>query len=176
MDLTTALSSYKTFHTIADLNSAQDTDLAAATDFTIGIPTTLAGVAAVDLHTLDGAGKHLKVNTFSIIIHSTEGANGDYFTEKIYGGAEAGPPQLIASIVWTLGTARVVAADAAHLWADTAVVTSSHMKTITVADGGGSDRVCSVTLDLTGYRYVLGLFTAETTTAAHLVTALYRSF
>lgn len=174
MDLTTALSSYKTFHTIADINTP-DTDLAAATDFTIGRPTTLAGVEAVDLHILDAAGKHLKVNNFSIIVHATTAADGDTVTEKVYGGTEAGPPQLIASIVWTIGTARVVAATATYLWADTATVTSSHMKTITVADGGGSNRVCSVTLDLTGYRYVLGLWTADTGNPV-IVTALYRSF
>lgn len=175
MDLTTTLSSYKQLHQCAALASTPDVDLAAATDFTIGIPTTLAGVAAVDLHTLDGAGKHLKVNNISIIVHATTAENGDTVTEKIYGGAEAGPPQLIASIVWTIGTARPIAATATTLWADTAVVTSAHMKTITVADGGGSDRVCSVTLDLTGYRYVLGLWTADTGDPA-TVTALYRTF
>lgn len=173
--LTTGLSSYKTLHSVADLANTPDVDLAAATDFTIGRPATLAGVDAVDLWTLDGAGKHLKVNSLSIIVHATTAANGDTVTEKLYGGAENGPPQLIASIVWTIGTARPIAATATTLWADTAVVTSSHMKTITVADGGGSDRVCSVTFDLTGYRYVLGLFTADTGDPA-TVTALYRTF
>ena len=51
------------------------------------------------------------------------------------------------------------------------------MRTITVADGaGGGDRICSVTFDLTGYRYVLGLFTADSTADAENATALYRSF
>ena len=174
MDLTTGLSSYKAFHTVA-ATGTPDVDLAVATDFTIGRPATLAGVEAVDLHTLDGAGKHLKVNNFSIIVYATGAVDGDTVTEKIYGGAEAGPPQLIASVVWTIGTARPVAATATTLWADTAVVTSSHMKTITVADGAGSNRVCSVTFDLTGYRYVLGLWTADTGDPTS-VYALYRSF
>lgn len=171
MDLTTGLSSYKTFHTIADIDSAVDSDLAAATGYFPGKPT-----GAVDLQVLDGAGKHLKVNNFSIIVHTTEGANGDTLTEKVYGAVEGGPPQLIASIVWTIGLAQV-SATATELWADQAVVTSTHMKTITVADGaGGGDRICSVTFDLTGYRYVLGKWTAETGGTPHLVTALYRSF
>jgi len=174
--LTTRLSAYKTLHQCASLHDTPDIDLAAATDYTIGRPATLAGVDSVDLWTLDGEGKHLKVNNISIIAHATTAANGDTVTEKIYGGAEQGPPQLIASIVWTIGLARVVAATATSLWADQAVVTSTHMKTITVADGaGGGDRICSVTLDLTGYRYILGLWTADTGDPV-TVTSLYRSF
>ena len=167
--LTTGLSSYKTFHAVADIDTP-DTDLAAATGYFPGKPS-----GAVDLHVLDGAGKHLKVNHFSIIVHVTAGANGDTVTEKVYGAVEAGPPQLIASIVWTIGLAQV-SATATELWADQAVVTSTHMKTITVADGaGGGDRICSVTLDLTGYRYVLGKWTADSGNP-DIVTALYRSF
>lgn len=167
--LTTGLSSYRTLHTIADIDTP-DTDLAAASGYTIGKPSD-----SVDLWTLDGAGKHLKVNNISVIVHATAAADGDTVTEKIYGAAEQGPPQLIASIVWTIGQARVVAATATYLWADTAAVTSSHMKTITVADSGGSNRICSITLDLTGYRYVLGLWTADTGNP-DTVTALYRTF
>lgn len=167
--LTTGLSSYKTFHAIADIDTA-DTDLTAAAGFGIGKPT-----GAVDLMVLDGAGKHLKVNNFSIIVHATAAADGDTVTEKVYGAAEAGAAQLIASIVWTIGTARADGSTATFLWADGAVVTSTHMKTITVADGGGSNRICSVTFDLTGYRYVLGLWTADSGDP-DAVTALYRSF
>ncbi len=167
--LTTGLSSYKTFHTIADIDTP-DTDLAAATGYFPGKPS-----GAVDLQVLDGAGKHLKVNNISIIVHVTAGANGDTVTEKVYGAVEAGPPQLIASIVWTIGLAQV-SSTATELWADQAVVTSTHMKTITVADGaGGGDRICSVTFDLTGYRYVLGKWTADSGNP-DIVTALYRSF
>ncbi len=166
--LTTGLSSYKTFHTIADIDTP-DTDLAAATGYFPGRPT-----GSVDLLTLDGAGKHLKVNAFSIIVNATAAADGDTVTEKIYGAAEQGPPQLIASIVWTIGQAQV-SATATELWAHAAAVTSTHIKAITVADGGSADRVCSVTLDLTGYRYVLGKWTADTGNP-DAVTALYRSF
>ena len=168
--LTTGLSSYKTLHAVTDIDGTPDSDLTASAGYDVGKPS-----GAVDLWVLDGAGKHLKVNTISIIVHATDAANGDTVTEKIYGAAEAGPPQLIASIVWTIGQARADGTTATFLWADTAVVTSSHLKTITVADGSGSNRVCSVTLDLTGYRYVFGRWTAETG-APELITALYRSF
>lgn len=171
MDLTTGLSSYKTFHTIADINVTQDNDLLAGSTLGVGKPS-----GSVDLQILDSAGKHLKVNSFSIIVHATSATNGDDFTEKIYGAAEQGPPQLIASIQWTLGLARVDGSEATYLWADQAVVTSTHMRTITVADGaGGDNRICSVTFDLTGYRYVLGKWTADSGDP-DAVTALYRSF
>lgn len=165
-DLTTGISSYKTLHSIGD---SVDTDLAAATGYFPGKPT-----GAVDLQVLDGAGKHLKVNSISIIVRATGAADGDAITEKLYGAAEAGSPQLIASIAWVIGQAQV-SATATELWADTAAVTSSHMRTITVADGGGSNRICSVTFDLTGYRYVLGKFTVDTGDTDTIV-ALYRSF
>ncbi|KKL56844.1 hypothetical protein LCGC14_2241320, partial [marine sediment metagenome] len=61
--LTTGLSSYKTFHAVADIDTP-DTDLAAATGYFPGKPA-----GAVDLMVLDGVGKHLKVNNFSIIVH-----------------------------------------------------------------------------------------------------------
>ena len=165
--LTTGLSSYRTLHEIAD---TVDTDLTAAAGFTIGKPDD-----AIDLWTLDGAGKHLKVNSISMIAYATGTANGEVVVNRIYGIAEGGPPQLICNISWTLGTARPIAATSTTLWADTAAVTSTHMKTITVADGGGSDRVCSVTLDLTGYRYILGLWITDANDTDSIV-CLYRTF
>jgi hypothetical protein len=167
--LKTRLGSYQTLHTIADINTP-DTDLAAASGFAIGVPTS-----AVDLHDTDSEGKDIYINNISIIVHATDAADGDTVTQKIYGVATNGPPQLIASIVWTIGTARADGTTATYLWADTATVTSSHMKSVTVADGAGSNRVCSVTLDLTGYRYVLGLWTDDTGNPT-IVTALYRYF
>ena len=165
--LTTGLSSYRLLHEIAD---TVDSDLTAAAGYTIGKPT-----GAIDLWTLDGAGKHLKVNNISMIAYATGTANGEVVVNRIYGTAEGGPPQLICNISWILGTARPIAATATTLWADTATVTSAHMRTITVADGGGSDRVCSVTLDLTGYRYVLGLWITDANDTDTIV-CLYRTF
>lgn len=165
--LTTGISSYRTLHEIAD---TVDTDLVAASTFIIGKPS-----GAIDLHTLDGAGKHLKVTNISMIAYATGTANGEVVVSRVYGAAENGPPQLMCNISWTIGTARPVAATATTLWADTAAVTSSHMRTITVADGGGSDRVCSVTLDLTGYRYILGKWITDANDTDTIV-CLYRTF
>ena len=165
--LTTGLSSYSTLHSIAD---TVDTDLAAATDLGIGKPT-----GAVDLWTLDGAGKHLKVNNISLIAYATGTADAEVVVNRIYGAAEGGPPQLIANISWTLGTALTDGSTAGSIWADQATVTSYHMKTITVADGGNDDRICSVTLDLTGYRYVLGLWITDANDTDTIV-CLYRTF
>ena len=154
--LTTRVSSYRTLHTVTDVNVTPDTDLIATTGYTIGVPS-----GSTDLLVKAGSGKNMYANSISIILSATDSADGDTITEKLYGVIDGGPPQLIASIVWTIGTARLVVGTATNLWADTAVVTSTHITTIKVADGGGSNRVCSVTLDFTGYRYVKGLFTAE---------------
>jgi len=166
--LTTKMGPYKTLNTLADASAAVDTDLAAASGYTIAVPS-----GAVDLLESHGAGKDTEANGVSIILHATGAANGDTLTQKIYGYADKGPAQLIASVVWTIGTARVVAATATHLWADDAAITSSHIATITEADGGGSDRVCSIEFDVTGYRYLYGLITAQTG-GPTLVTSLYR--
>lgn len=167
--LETIASRYQTFHTIADINTP-DTDLAAATGYTINQPT-----GSISLLDNTKGGKALVDNAISIIVHAQSAADGDTVTEKIYGAALNGPPQLIASIVWTIGTARVDGATATYLWADGADVTSSHIRSITIADGNGSNRICSVTFDLTGYAYLLGLWTADTGDPT-TVTALYRGY
>lgn len=166
--LTTRISSYRVLHTVADVNSAPDTDLTAATGYNIGVPS-----GTVDLLVKAGAGKEIYANAISIILDATAAADGDTITEILYGITEGGPPQRIASIVWTIGTARK--GTATELWADTAVVDPNHITTITVADGGGSNRVCSVTLDVTGYRHILGLFTADTGDPT-VVTTRYRYY
>jgi hypothetical protein len=168
--LTTRPGAYQVLHTVADLANTPDTDLAAATGYTIAVPS-----AALDLVKDNGAGKDTYANTISIIVNATGAADGDTITEKLYGISGGGPPQLIASISWTIGTARVIVGTATHLWADTATVTSAHVKTITVADGSGSNRVCSVTFDAGGFRHILGLFTADTGDPI-IVTAYYRYF
>lgn len=165
--LTTGLSSYRTLHYIGD---TVDTPLATASTMGIGRPS-----GSVDLWVLDGAGKHLKVNTMSLIAYATASADGEVVVSRIYGAAEQGPPQLIANISWTLGAALIDGSTAGEVWADQATVTSYHMKTITVADGGDNDRVCSVTFDLTGYRYVLGHWITDANDTDSIY-CLYRTF
>lgn len=171
MNLTTKTSSYQTLHTLTDANSAVDTDLAAATGYNVA---TISG--EIDMVKDNGAGDETEANAISMILKATGAADGDTLTQKLYGRVDQGPPQLIASIVWTIGQARSDGSTATLLWADAAVVTSTHIKTITVADGsGGGNRVCSVTLDITGYRYLKGFITAQTGNPT-LITVLYRHY
>ncbi len=168
--LRTRISSYRTLDTLASATAAVDTDLTPASGYGT---TKITG--EVDLLRADGGGKNTYVNSVVLLLKASSAANGDTLTQKLYGRVDGGPPQLIASIVWTIGTARTDGSTATLLWADTAVVTSTHVTTITVADGGGSDRVCSVSLDVQGYRYLHSLITAQTGDPT-LITVLYRHF
>ena len=171
--LTTRVAPYATLDTLTDASSAVDTDLAAATGYNTAIPT-----GSIDLPQTaraDSGSRSAYANLVSLILNAVTAADGDTLTQKLYGVTVDGPPQLIASIAWTIGTARADGTTATYLWADTAVVTSTHIKTLVVADGGGSNRVCSVTLDCTGYRYLYSLITAQTGDPT-LITVLYRYF
>jgi hypothetical protein len=167
--LTTRVGSYKTLHIVADLANTPDTDLAAATGYFVGVPA-----GAVDLKDDVGAGKDTYANIVDIIVNATDGLDGDTITQELYGVAGQGPPQKIAQVVWKLGLAQVDAT-ATNLWAETATVTSSHATDITVSGADGSDGVGSIAFDATGYRYIYGLFTADSGDPT-TVTALYRYF
>ncbi len=149
---------YESFHTLADAAAAVDTAIAAASGFGMGAaPPT----GSIDLRAVQGAGSVMKGNKIGVIMNATGAADGDTLTEMIYGIADGGPPQLLASIAWTIGTARADGSTATHLWADTATVTDAGAAADVVMDGGGSNRVCQVELDVSGYRYIYGLFTAQ---------------
>ena len=170
MALLSKLLSYGTLNSLASATAAVDTDLAAATGYAVGAPA-----GSVDLLVERGAGEETYANAPVLTLNATGAADGDTLTQKIYGIADSGPPQLIMSIVWTIGTARADGATATFLWADTAVVTSTHATTIVVADGGGSNRVCSVFFDVTGYRHLKGYITAQTGDPV-LITSNYRVY
>lgn len=169
-ELITTLSSYKTLNTLADASSALDTDLAAASGYTIG---AISG--EIDLLTEYGSGTQTKANSIQVIVKAKTAADGDTLTHKIYGRNDQGPPQLLSSIIWTIGTARFTAATATDLWADTASVTSTHFVSIGTADAAGGNRVASISFDVTGYRYLLGLFTDQTGDPTE-TTALYKVY
>ncbi len=171
--LTTRIDSYKTLDTLTNAASAVDSDLTAASGYGIisaGGPQT----GEVDMK-IEGGSRDTYANNIVLTLAAVTAADGDTLTEKLYGRVDSGPQQLIASIVWTIGTARTDGSTATLLWADTAVVTSTHIITITVADGGGSNRVCSVALDLGAYRYVKSLITAQTGDPT-LITVYYRTY
>ncbi len=171
--LTTRMDSYKTLDTLTSAAAAVDTDLAAATGYGI-ITAGGAQTGEIDMKILGGS-SDTYANNLVITMKAATAANGDTLTEKLYGRVDSGPYQLIASIVWTIGTARADGSTATLLWADTAVVTSTHITAITVVDGGGSDRVCSVVFDLGAYRYVKSLITAQTGDPT-LITVYYRKY
>jgi len=168
--LTTHISSYRTLHSLTNASSAVDTDLAAASGYNTAVPS-----GAVDLLGVYGRGADTRANILSLCVHAETAADGDTLTQKLYGVNEGGAPQLLASIVWTIGTARADGSTATHLWADDAVITDTHITVPREADGDGSNRVCSVTLDVQGYRYVYGLFTAQTGDPT-VTTCLYRVY
>jgi len=165
--LGTTMGSYRTLNTLASATAAVDTDLAAATGYGIGAPT-----GSVDLQAHGGANEVTTANAVSLVLNATGALATDTLTQKIYGITDQGPPQLIASIVWTMGTALADGTTAGYLWAGTAVVTSTHASTIVAADSA-SNRVCSVSFDCTGFRYLYGLITAQTGDPL-IITSLYR--
>lgn len=166
--LTTRVASYKTFHVVANLETTPDLALA-TTGFNIGVPA-----GAIDLLAEDGAGQDTFANFISLITHVVTGADGDTATQIVYGVSEQGPPQQIMSIVWTVGTAQVDGT-ATNLWAEHAAVTVSTTRTIYVTGLAAANGVGSVDFEVTGFRYIYGVWTADSGDPT-TVTSLYRIF
>ena len=154
--LRTKLNSYKTLQT-KNVTSVDD-DIS---DFS-GIPD-----GSVDL--LE-AGSVTDSNAISLILYATGDAAATV-TQKIYGICDQGPPQLIASVVWTLGTATRATG---VRWAGSVAITDTHMTTVGTADSG-NNRVASVNFDTTGFRYIKSVFTAKSGTVT-TTTCLYRGY
>jgi len=167
-NLLTTMGPYGVLRQIADASSAVDSDLSAATGFAINNRPT----GSVDLQDISGASKETEANAVTITLNATGAADGDTLTQKVYGISDGGPPQLICSIVWTIGTARADGSTATYLWADTAVATDTHIATVKTADSG-NDRVACVSFDATGYKYLYAPITAQTGDPT-IVTSLFR--
>jgi hypothetical protein len=161
MNLTTRTGAWKTLGSVANVTTGADTDLAAATGYSAAPAGELDLLAAGDI-TQD--------NRLVLILYATADENAT-ITQKIYGRNEGGPPQLIGSIVWTIGQAI---RGTGIRYADTAVVTDTHLTAIETADSG-NNRVVSVLFDATGYRYIKTLFTGSTNTIT-ASTCLYRGY
>ncbi len=176
-ELTTTISNFSTLY--------QNTDVAGSPDTTLltGAPTTAFTINAisgstnfVDLLHPNTRFKGSRANAITLIFthsHATD-ADGTTSVFELWGQNLDGPRQAICSIALTAGKAEVVASTDENTWVDTAVVTSYHATTITVADSA-ADRVVSVTLDVTGFRYLQGLFTGGGSTAV-IATAYYRYY
>ena len=161
--LTTVMGSYRTLYTTADVAGTPDTTLLANVDaYAInGISST-----AFDMKEAWGAGDETKGNAVEMIFSHSAGADADGTTSvfELHGAVDGGPRQPICTIALTGGKARVVAASDLITWVDTAVVTSMSSVTISKADDA-ADRIVRITLDLTGFRYLEGLFTGAGSTA-----------
>jgi hypothetical protein len=165
--LTTRVMSYQTLNSIADaVDTALSTD---PNNFAIG---AISG--EVDLLANRGAGSETYANAVEVVFYGTGASANDALTQQIYGRAEGGPPQLICSIAWVLGTAHVVDGTTTTLWADTATVTDTHITTVNSADSG-NNRVCTVQFDATGFRYIFGEITVDTNDTDTAV-CLYRAY
>ena len=156
--LGTRVTSYQALsdNTTAEINAASA--LAAASGF--GTTAITGEVDLLGIHKANGSETY--ANGVVLLVQATGAADGDTATQYLYGRSDQGPPQLIATIVWTIGTARADGSTATFLWADDAAITDTHLTSLVEADGTGSDRVCSVMFDAAGYRYLYSLFTAQT--------------
>ena len=166
--LLTKMGSYKDLNTLAAASSL-DTEPAAATGFAVG-----AVSGEINLQANDGAGDQTEANGIVIILEAAGAADGDAVVHALYGRSDNGPLQKLGELTWTIGTARVDASTATFLWADTCVVVGTHINVFTVADGGGSDRVCSVAVDAGGFKYLKGYFITGTNAGLTDLKASYR--
>ena len=170
--LTTRMGQYNTLHTTADVADTPDTTLLANI-----AAYAINGISAdVDL-TKHGDNKDTFANAMEIIVTHSHGSDADGTTSvlELHGAVDGGPRQPICTIALTGGKAQFIAGSDLITWVDTAVVTSTHSGTITVSDSA-TDRIARITIeDLTGFRYIEGLFTGAGSTAV-TATALYRYF
>jgi len=82
---------------------------------------------------------------------TTDGGN---FAFKFYGYVEGGPAEFLCDVSGTMGLARIADSTLA-LYADTLTIdTQAHLKTISVIDGGGNDRVAKLAFDTCGLKYI----------------------
>ncbi len=173
--LTTRPTGWTTLYQNVNVAGAEDTSYLSA-------PTTAFAINGIDADAFDtlknnAGGKNSYYNSIEIIVsHGNGTGDADATTSvlELYGANDSGPRYPIASIACTGGKAELVAGTDDNTWVDTMVVTSYHSKTITVTDSG-TDRVARVTLDITGIRYIEGLFTGGGSTSV-ITTAYVRGF
>ena len=175
--LETTLSQYETLYQNVNVAGAPDTTLLSA-------PTTAFVVNAIsdstnktDLLSPNTDYKGSRTNNLVLIFshgNGTGDADGTTSVFELWGQAIGGPRQPVCTIALTGGKAELVAGTDDNTWVDTAVVTPYHATAITVTDSA-TDRVVSVSLDITGYRYLQGLFTGAGSTSI-ITTAYYRYY
>jgi len=149
-----------------------ETDLVAATGYTVGIPTAAStALGPKRLIKQFGAGQETYANVTELLCYATASDNNNVDI-SIYGGHGSGPPEYLGNFFWTFGTAI---RSSGVRWADSCVVTGTHIKTIAVADSG-NDRVVKVAFDAIGYEYLYAIAHTTTTGAATNITVIMRPF
>lgn len=176
-ELITTLSDYQVLYQNVDVADAPDTTLLTAPTTAFAINAISDSSNFVDLSHPNTDGKGTRANTISLLFshgNGTGDADGTTSVFELWGQSVGGPREAICTIALTAGKAELVAGTDDNTWVATAVVTSTHSKTITVADSA-ADRAVRVSFDATGFRYLQGLFTGAGSTAV-IATAYYRYF
>ena len=146
----------------------------ASTSFNIGVPSGIEDLKPKDLKSIWSASEgSTKANYIVLTCYATANDN-DTCEMDIYGIADGGAPERIASVIWIFGTARHTSSTV--LWADTCTVsTDSSIGGVTVSDSG-NNFIAKLTFDLTGYRYLYAIAHGTATGAATDITVLMRPF
>lgn len=172
--LTTRPSGWQVLKTTADVAGTPDTSFLSA-------PTTAFTVdagKALGFDTLgnNSGGKNAHANNVEIIVTHSHATDADATTSvlELYGSNDSGPRMPLMTIACTGGKAERVAGVDEVVWVDTMVATTFHSKTITVTDSA-TDRIARTSFDLTGSRYIEGLFTGGGSTAVTAI-AYIRSY
>lgn len=167
--LETEITTYKTLVVSA---AGAETDLVAATGFTVGIPSpgTLA-LQPKDLLKLFGKGSTLIANSIELICYATASENNTA-EMSLYGISGEGPPEKIAGLVYIFGTAI---RSSSVRWADSCAVTGTHLKTVSATDST-NNRVVKVLFDATGYKFLYMIVHGTATGAATNITVQMRGF
>jgi hypothetical protein len=161
--LTTRISSYTNLVVSA---AGAETDLVAATGYNVGVPAPgTTALAPKDLLQKFGSRYDTYANNIGLVC-SASAANDDSATMSLYGIVDGGAPERIASLVWDFGTAIK---SGTIRWADTCTATGTHVTAVTATDSG-NNRICKVTFDATGYRYLYGIVHATVSGAATGIT------
>ena len=172
--LTTRPSGWQVLKTTADVAGTPDTSHLATPTVSYGIDAGKA--AGFDVLRNNAGGKNAFANTVEIIASFSDAsdADGKVATLEIYGSNDSGPRMPIADIAYTGGKAEVVPGTDLVTWCDTATVISYHSKTITKTDDA-ADRIVRISFDLTGFRYIEGLWVDAGATATTAI-AYIRSY
>jgi len=173
----TTVSEYAVLYQNVNVAGAPDTTLLSAPTTAFVINAISDSTNFVDLQHPSTGKKESRANNIQLIFahgNGTGDADGTTSVFELWGQNIGGARQAICTVALTGGKAELVAGTDDNTWVDTAVVTSYHPTTITTADSA-ADRIVSVSFDITGFRYLQGLFTGAGSTAV-IATAYYRYF